>query len=87
MNKEFQGNFDKPAPKYVLCPGFIFSKNDGDRHYISARKLAELYHVSMNECVVKPDMDDPRYKGWRPPEDAIELNPKYNGNYTLPHNQ
>lgn len=38
--------------KYIVKPGHITSVNDGDRHYISAHKLIELYRVDAKECVV-----------------------------------
>lgn len=86
MNDELNGNFDRPIPKYVLCPDFVISKTDGDRHFISARQLAELYRVPMSECVIMPDMSDPRNRHWHKPQGAIELYPQYNGDYTLPPN-
>lgn len=86
MNDELNGNFDRTIPKYVLCPGFITSKTDGDWHFISAQQLAELYRVPMSECVTMPDMSDPRNRNWYKPQGAIELRPKYSGNYTLPPN-
>lgn len=38
--------------KYALCPGFVTSDTDGQRHYIGAGRLADLYGVPMAECVV-----------------------------------
>ena len=83
MNDEFNANFDRTIPKYVLCPGFVYSRNDGHRHFINAITLAELYHVPMNECVVKPNIHDPRNMHWYPPQTAIELRPKSDGNYKI----
>ena len=37
---------------YVLCPGWVRSRTDGDAHFIGARQLAHLYGVSMAECLV-----------------------------------
>jgi hypothetical protein len=85
MIDDFNAGFDKPTPKYVLHPGYVTSKNDGDRHFIDAKKLARLYSVPMCECVVQPDISDPRNKYWHPPEDAIHLRPSYEGNYAV-HN-
>lgn len=45
----------KKEKKYLLMPGWIISKTDGDRHFISALELARLYEVSMDECVVWPE--------------------------------
>lgn len=38
--------------KYILVPGTIVSQYDEDQHYINAARLAHLYGVSMDECVV-----------------------------------
>lgn len=36
--------------KYLVYPGYVTSKKDGDRHFINCKKLCELYKVSMSEC-------------------------------------
>lgn len=70
--------------KYLLCPGHVQSKTDSQYHYIGARELARLYGVSMYECEVRPERMSSRL-GWRPPEGAIELHPRWDGNYVLPN--
>lgn len=42
--------------KYILVPGWITSQTDGDRHFIGASRLAELYGVPMGECVIAGDV-------------------------------
>jgi len=65
--------------KYVIFPGWIRSKNDGDRHFIGVGALAELYQVNLSECLVYDDhMPSHFYDG------LIRLHPKYNGDYTIP---
>lgn len=65
---------------YVLAPGYVTSKTDGDRHYITAEMLQQLYNVDLDQCVKEPrDKQD-----WLPPENAIYLRPRYDGNYSLP---
>jgi len=59
--------------KYRVLPGYIKSKNDGDRHYISAGRLMLLYGVSSAECVIG-------YNGGV--DGLIVLKPLYNGNYS-----
>ena len=68
---------------YVLLPGYITSKIDGDIHYIGARQLAKLYGVDYNECYV---INDERESLWghKPQQGDIELYPRTNGNYSLP---
>ena len=66
--------------KYIVHPGYVRSKNDRDKHFISYDRLIELYGVNPKECV------DARseYSRSKPCEDCIDLKPKYDGNYTLP---
>ena len=68
----------KPPKKYMLCPGYIISKNDGQRHYISPADLVRLYGANPAECVIfgnVPESDHHKY---------IKLVPKRNGDYFLP---
>ena len=81
-------SFERPVGpgrvKYLLCPGQVQSKTDRQYHYIGARELARLYGVSMCECKVIPERMFSRL-GWRPPEGAIELHPRWDGNYVQPN--
>lgn len=63
--------------RYILHPGWIRSKHDGDSHYITAPMLWSLYGVPPAQCRVY----DPARKG---EEGEVHLYPRYNGNYTLP---
>jgi hypothetical protein len=65
--------------KYVIHPGHVISKNDGERHYISAAQLMYFYKVRPGECVVD------HYDNYIPFEgrELIHLYPKYNGDYEL----
>jgi len=64
-------------PRYVLHPGYVYSKNDGDRHFIGGPRLAQLYGVDIRDCVFG---DVPQYSEL--PGD-IHLRPSRCGNYTL----
>lgn len=65
--------------KYVVLPGDVQSKNDGQIHYIGAGQLMRLYNVDPRECVVHRFGDH-----WFPEYDKlIQLSPRYDGNYTL----
>lgn len=66
--------------KYVLYPGVVTSKYDGQRHFISAATLMRLYRVRPEECLIY-DANEPKEKY----QDLIPLSPKYNGNYEIPH--
>jgi len=67
-----------PAKKYVLFPGYVRSRNDGDRHYIDAPKLAQLYGVRLGECVIANERGHSALLG------LIELHPRSDGLYTSP---
>ncbi len=74
--------------RYVLHPGTVESRNDGQRHYVSAAQLADLYKVSLRDCIIYPTGDDTdsRFKrqAWRDPVGAVHLRPRYDGVYNLP---
>ncbi len=38
--------------RYVLAPGRVISKTDGQRHHITAAQLARLYGVSLDQCLI-----------------------------------
>lgn len=62
-------------PLYVLHPGYVRSRNDGDRHFIDAIRLRRLYAIPPTAtCVLGKSGQD--Y-----PADAIHCSPRYDGNY------
>ena len=63
--------------KYAVCPGYVISKNDSDRHYIDSRQLIILYGVDPKECRIF----NGGYVQTRIPENLIILRPRYDGNY------
>jgi len=66
--------------KYLVLEGEITSQHDGDIHYISGRRLIELYGVNPKECiVVKPGEE---IRGINT-SGLILLRPRYDGNYNL----
>ena len=78
--------------RYLICPGFVRSRTDGQQHFIHARQIAFLYGVRWDECVVLPSgWDDPAEERHREcllararRGELIALHPRYDGNYTLP---
>ena len=40
------------SDKYLLVEGFVTSKNDGDRHFISAEQLRRIYRIRKQDCDV-----------------------------------
>ena len=69
-------------PNYVLVPGYIISKKDGDRHFITGKMLQRLYKVDPSDCIEAPTGRGCEH--WEPPENAIYLRPKQDGDYSLP---
>jgi hypothetical protein len=47
--------------KYAICPGWITSRNDGNRHFIGFANLVKLYGVDLAECVL---VTDGQRTGW-----------------------
>lgn len=76
--------------RYLLCPGIVRSRTDGDRHHIDARRLAFLYGVPMSECVAMPPQRLENHRDRMALLDRsrtgelIALTPRDDGNYTLP---
>ncbi|BAO20640.1 hypothetical protein [Pseudomonas phage PPpW-3] len=66
--------------KYVLHPGNITSKRDGQSHYVSAANLADLYSVPMRDCIV--DLGDGSHATLCVPG-ATHLYPRADGDYRL----
>lgn len=67
---------------YVVCPGWVQSKNDGQRHYIGFDELMMLYGLSHRTHDVHLEPNAPwEWHGWNPPANAVYLRPRYDGNY------
>lgn len=66
--------------KYLLVPGSVRSRHDGEIHVLSAQRLAELYCVPMEQCMVW-SVDRKREDF---PDHLITLRPDQRGNYRLP---
>jgi hypothetical protein len=69
--------------RYILHPGTVCSNTDGDCHFISARKLAELYKVPFHLCHVLDSKDPNTYLRFQETENDVHLYPKPDGNYNL----
>lgn len=64
--------------RYVLHPGDVLSKFDGQVHFISGVMLVRLYGVPPEKCVYANRL------GFKPLSSDVHLYPRYNGDYTLP---
>lgn len=67
---------------YVLHPGFVRSRSDGQEHYISAAQLASLYGVKARDCLIYP-ADEIAQRLWRDLPGALHLSPRGDGDYSL----
>jgi len=63
--------------KYCLHPGWVYSKNDGDEHWISYNQLIQLYHLDPRDCVNYAYIWD------RGHSEYIHLYPRLNGDYCV----
>lgn len=79
------------AALYLLCPGWVTSRTDGQDHHVGADDLARLYGVPMSECVVLPDGHSVMTKHTRgqllarvDAGDLVALRPRHDGDYRLP---
>jgi len=79
--------------KYLLLGGLIDSKNGylienvylnkfpkycHDEHYISAKRLQELYNLPINECILANNEHDLNGINY---DNLIILRPRYSGDY------
>lgn len=39
--------------KLLICPGYVFGKNDGDKHFITAIQLLNLYKIERSKHEIK----------------------------------
>lgn len=76
--------------RYLVIGGDVFSRSDGERHYVSARRLVALYRLDIRECVLA-DEGDFWPPGYRPPQllgvdlwTLVILRPRADGDYRLP---
>lgn len=63
--------------RYVLHPGYVISKHDRQKHFISCTRLAKLYGVNIRQCI---HIDK---TGHREQEGDVHLWPDYHGNYKI----
>ena len=62
---------------YVLCPGYVVSRTDGQAHYVEASELSRLYGLRPTDRVMIL-LDT---HGYRRLPDEIILEPRSDGNY------
>lgn len=69
--------------KYLVLPGVVTSRTDGDCHLVTDRQLIDLYGVHKDEC----EIYSPSKRGDRPDHvryaGLIVLHPRYDGVYLV----
>jgi len=73
--------------KYLVFPGKVISRHDGDSHFITADKLIRLFGVKREECIIINSLDEAgRIMNTEPGfQKMIHLSPRWDGDYTLPN--
>lgn len=66
---------------YAIHPGYIYSRADGDRHFITGKELIRLYGVNPRECIIVDYDEIVEMRGNN--EMFIHLYPRSSGNYEL----
>lgn len=66
--------------RYVVYPGPVVSRTDGDVHEVPAENLIRLYGVDRRECVIVRPGDI----GGRRIDGLIPLRPDPSGRYKVP---
>jgi len=84
VRKPKQTYIREKVKKYLVISGFIHSINDKDEHYISARRLVDLYRVRLEDCILIYDVKSPDFFHYRNCKDLIWLMPQSSGDYTMP---
>lgn len=77
--------------RYLLFPGYVTSRTDGQRHNVNAQALAFAYGVPMADCLIFPmgySADDAQRRNDLHERVArgelTALHPRMSGDYTLP---
>ncbi len=66
--------------KYIIHPGTIVSRLDGDIHYIGFSQLVKLYNVNPDECISAERLENLFGLDL---DGCIHLFPETNGDYKL----
>lgn len=70
--------------RYIVFGDYVRSRTDGDLHYISAARVAELYGVPLSECILHETRETSKRVDSTLLATLHHLRPRYDGNYTIP---
>lgn len=68
-------------PLFVILPGYVTSRHDGQRHYIQACELIRLYQVYGEDVVVHESSHGPHFQLSKERVPMVYLPPQYDGEY------
>ena len=71
------------SKKYAVFGGHVTSRNDGQRHYVPASRVADLYGVSRQDCYLVNDNGE-FGDMLNLPKGLTYLHPDPTGRYKLP---
>ncbi len=71
---------EEVAMKYIVHPGPMRSKSDGQWHYIGYGDLIRLYDVRPKDCILATKAV---LRSLRKSDDVIHLYPRYDENYEI----
>lgn len=69
--------------EYVVSPGDVWSREDGQRHHIGYSQLIHLYHVDPRVCIIDDGKGSLREYDGEFLKTLIWLKPRLDGNYSL----
>lgn len=70
----------EPTTKVILVGDFIVSKHDGEQHFVSGERLAQLYGYRPGEYIVADARNPESYKAY---PNLPRLYPRWDGNYRI----
>ena len=73
-------------PRLVVQPGYITSATDGDKHFVSAGRLLQLYSIDKpypwDDLIV---VQVNRHQSYTPQVGDVRLTPDPSGKYKIPN--
>jgi hypothetical protein len=77
--------------RYLLCPGPVRSRTEGQSRYVPAMTLARIYGVQLSDCIILPGTRTPGDRALRSAwlaraaaGEIVALHPRDDGDYRLP---
>jgi len=67
--------------KYLLLGDYVISKNDANKHFISAENLCRFYQLNPDECIFSIAGNEGKNSRRGIPEDLMILRPRLDGDY------